>query len=88
MGVSSPFQLLRVGACREMCVVEEDGMVVVRSNESVLHDKINEVRCVCVCLGEDCVYVCFGRKKEGCVCERERKRESVYVCVCVCVGIY
>lgn len=43
VGVSAPFQLLRVGASREMCVVEEDGMVVVRSSESVLHDKINEL---------------------------------------------
>ncbi|XP_063853593.1 tax1-binding protein 1 homolog [Scylla paramamosain] len=45
-GVSGPFQLLRVGASRDVCEVEEDGMVVVRSGESVLHDRINELAVV------------------------------------------
>lgn len=47
MGVSTPFQLHPVGSLgvNNVCGVDdgEDGMVVVCSNESVLHDKINMV---------------------------------------------
>ncbi|XP_045108886.1 tax1-binding protein 1 homolog isoform X2 [Portunus trituberculatus] len=42
-GVSAPFQLVGVSAASDVCGVEEDGMVVVRSGESVLHQRINEL---------------------------------------------
>ncbi|XP_076069641.1 uncharacterized protein LOC143041536 isoform X2 [Oratosquilla oratoria] len=42
VGVSTPFQLRSVGEVggEEVCDEEEEGMVMIRTNESVLHDKI------------------------------------------------
>lgn len=57
MGVSTPLQLLAVGGPGPVCGVLEDGeeeveggesMVVVRTNESVLHERIIVVGVMCV----------------------------------------